>query len=49
VFYVSLTTQARVEGNPNNMAQFRVTVSSPAPELSASLKELVVAGLKVAA
>jgi hypothetical protein len=38
-----------VEGNPNNMAQFRVTVSSPAPALSASLKDLVVSGLKAAA
>jgi hypothetical protein len=41
--------QARVEGNPQNMAQFRVTVSSPAPPLSAQIKDLVVAYLRAAA
>lgn len=41
--------QARIEGNPQNMAQFRVTVASPAPQLSAQVKELLCTHLKTMA
>lgn len=37
--------QCRVEGNPQNMSQFRVTVVSGQPSLSASLKTLIVSRL----
>ena len=37
--------QCRVEGNPQNMSQFRVTVVSPFPALSASTKDLIVTRL----
>lgn len=44
----SVSLQARVEGNPATMAQFRVTVASPAPALSSFVKDLLVTQLKAA-
>lgn len=35
--------QCRVEGNPQNRMQFRVTVAAPDPMLAASLKDMVAA------
>ena len=43
---VPVVLQARVEGNPANMSQFRVTLASPAPQLSQQLKELIVQQLR---
>ncbi|GFH10590.1 alpha_adaptinC2 domain-containing protein, partial [Haematococcus lacustris] len=37
----TVLVMARIEGNPQNMAQFRVTVVSQAPQVSAQLKDLI--------
>ncbi|KAL6765657.1 Coatomer/clathrin adaptor appendage, Ig-like subdomain-containing protein [Haematococcus lacustris] len=44
----TVLVMARIEGNPQNMAQFRVTVVSQAPQVSAQLKDLIVSHLKLA-
>jgi hypothetical protein len=35
--------QCRVEGNPQNRMQFRVTVAAPDPALASSVKDMIVA------
>uniref|UniRef100_A0A7S0R8D3 Clathrin adaptor alpha/beta/gamma-adaptin appendage Ig-like subdomain domain-containing protein n=1 Tax=Chlamydomonas leiostraca TaxID=1034604 RepID=A0A7S0R8D3_9CHLO len=45
----SVLVMVRVEGNPQNMAQFRITASSPAPQVAVAVKELLVAQLRAAA
>lgn len=40
--------QARIEGNPANMAEFRVTLASEAPQLSMQLKDLLVQHIRSA-
>lgn len=45
VFLLLRLAQCRVEGNPQGMAQFRVTVVSPLPSLSTSISHMVVANL----
>jgi len=42
----SILVMARIEGNPQNMAQFRVTVASPAPQLSTHVKDLLATHLR---
>mmetsp|Transcript_39785 Transcript_39785/g.88425 ORF Transcript_39785/g.88425 Transcript_39785/m.88425 type:complete len:1123 (+) Transcript_39785:142-3510(+) len=44
----NVLVMSRVEGNPQNMTQFRVTVSSPNPQLAATTKDLIVHQLKSA-
>lgn len=39
---VCLLLQCRVEGNPQNRMQFRVTVAAPDGSLAASLKDMLV-------
>lgn len=45
----ALLVQCRVEGNPQNRMQFRVTVASPSPTLAAALKEAIVEQITLAA
>ena len=42
------TTQCRVEGNPQNRMQFRVTVAAPDAVLAAGLRDVLVAQLLAA-
>lgn len=39
----ALLCQCRVEGNPQNRMQFRVTVAAPDPALASSVKDMIVA------
>jgi hypothetical protein len=39
----SALLQCRVEGNPQNRMQFRVTVAAPDPALASSVKDMVAA------
>lgn len=44
--FVLPLSQVRVEANPQNRCQFRVTVASPLPPLTAQLKDLIVQQLR---
>lgn len=41
--------QVRLEGNPQNRLQFRVTVAAPDPSLAAAVKDTLAALIRTAA
>lgn len=45
----SVRVMVRIEGNPQNMSQFRVTASSPSPQVAEAVKDLLVSQMRTAA